>query len=446
VTPRIFAMLVACAAGLSAGTGRAEAQTQAQCAAVLKQHAGAVSAGSDACLTLATMVATTSPAVTRASDLFLKGREVSVTDVFTPRDLQSRHPQQPATGGTPAQGEAVPDVRPAALASGTIAAVGTDAGTDAIAAISVNPSLLIIGDEVSRRLAQYSRFFDLTFFVPVSRTTAEAAPDVDGTPKYYGARLRLNINGVSSGGEVWDGAEELLKKWISQSADNTARVRDLLRGAPSLGECVAALMADPAPPAAAIESNCGAPFEIEVSLEDARQLREQFDRVRRAADSQYFGADIRFDKGDPTLGAVENASGTYLFAGVAYGRRLDAAADGASRYGFRARLGARHAKLDHIDEADYAMDGAIGFERARQIDTYEINASAAIEFRYGNGPSALRDQFQTDFAAFRASVLIPITALNSFSINVGVPFAGDVSPALGVNFNWGLLMSNTPNR
>ena len=58
-------------------------------------------------------------------------------------------------------------------------------------------------------------------------------------------------------------------------------------------------------------------FTFQPDLEVAAQLRQELARIRRAADANYFGADIRMDFGDPTLGAVENARGRSFFAGLA---------------------------------------------------------------------------------------------------------------------------------
>lgn len=41
------------------------------------------------------------------------------------------------------------------------------------------------------------------------------------------------------------------------------------------------------------------------------------------ADSKYFGLDLRFDSGDPTLGSKPGAAGTRLFGGLARGRTLE---------------------------------------------------------------------------------------------------------------------------
>lgn len=434
-------IVVGLAALVGVTSERAIAQDPKACETILRKQPGLVSETFDnPCVSLATFIITANSQIRAAASVILQDDAVPVGTVFNQRDLQARNPQQASLAGTPAQGQAIPSVQPAGVAAGTIAAVGTDGGNDAIAALGLNPAILFIGDEVSRRLAQYSRFADLTVFVPVSRLTNDADTSEDHKPRYFGARLRLNIVGISSGNDVWNGARALITNWISRAGRNQEHVISALATAPSLEGCADALIANNP---VATQTNCGKAITLEVNPEEAEQLRTQLARVRHAADARYFGADVRFDTGDPTMGAVENASGTFLFAGLSYGRRL--AGDAAASYGARLRLGARHAKLDKVAESEFAVEGGVGFDLARRLDNQEINASAALEFRYGNADSDLTDRFQSNFVMARGSFLLPITSGNSLSINIGSPIAGDVSPILSVNFNWGLLMPATSN-
>jgi hypothetical protein len=70
-------------------------------------------------------------------------------EVLSPRDMQSRSTGHADLGGTAGQGQAVPGVQPAGVAAGTIAMVGTDAGRDAIAALSVNPGVLFLAERAT---------------------------------------------------------------------------------------------------------------------------------------------------------------------------------------------------------------------------------------------------------------------------------------------------------
>lgn len=349
-----------------------------------------------------------------------------------------RHTQAPSLAGTPAQGHAVPSVQPAGVASGSIAAVGTNAGTDAIAAISVNPAVLALGEDASRRLAAWARISDLTVFIPISQIGEGGAASDSKTPKYFGVRARWNWTGARAGDEVWTGARTLFEQWLARASRNDVRVKDLLSRAPDLEACAKALV--DGLPEAAVVAGCGSAFTFDIDLAEAARLRDELAKVRRAADARYFGVDLRFDQGDPTLGEQPGARGTYLFGGFAFGRKFGAASE-AARTGFRARLGLRHAKLDAVAETEFAAEGAAGFEFSRDQGEQEINGSIALEFRHGNAEESLLTTLQTNAGVVRGSFVLPVAAGNSMSLNAGIPIWGGVSPTLSVNFNWGLLLS-----
>lgn len=438
---RLRSVLAACALAVATP---AAAQTAAQCRAVLVAHGVAEPRISrDPCQDVAVMIQALAPSVVRAANSILQPDAVPVGSVFSQRDLQARHPQQGSLAGSAGQGQALPSVQPAGVAAGTIASLGTDAGNDALASLSLNPAILFLGNEVNKLLAQYSRFADVSILVPVSRLE-NADPASADEPDYFGARVRLNFTGLSSGAEVWEGARTLVRNWIARGGRNVERLRSALAAAPSLSDCVDALL-DQAENAAAISAGCGGAVTLEVDLKEAAQLRGELTRVRRAADARYLGADLRFDGGDPTLGAVPDASGQFTYAGVALGKRFGTGADGAAR-GIRTRLGVRHANLDAVATSEFAAEGGIGFDIARVIDEQELNLSGAVEFRAGNAPANLTDQFQTNFVVLRGSFLIPVFAENSLSINLAVPVSGEVSRTLSVNFNWGLLLPSVLGR
>jgi hypothetical protein len=445
VRPRLLTG-AALAALVAAAPSSAYGQTQAQCHAVLLARDIPPGSASDHCNTLAGLVASTARRVLEAAEVILRDDDAAVGAIFSQRDLQPRYPQLPSLAGTPAQGHAIPGVQPAAMAAGAIAVVGTDAGDDAIAALGLNPLVVLIADEVSRQLARYSRTADLTVFVPVSDLSTEDADAVDrAKPRYFGARLRLNVTGVAAGDRVWDGARRLIRNWIVRGGKNLVVVRQAFARATDLTACVRALL-DTTATAASAAAGCGGPVELEVDLREAEELRARLAEVRSAADARYFGADIRLDVGDPTLGAVPNSEGRSLFAGLAYGRRLQGAGNVPGSTGIRARLGARHATLDFPEATELALEGGLGFEFARRFELQEINAASAVEFRYGDSPANLTDQFQTNFVMLRGSFVLPVAAGYNVSINVGVPLAGDVSRILSVNFNWGLLLPDSRPR
>lgn len=420
----------------------AQAQTPAACGAVLSEQGVSEDRhGLDPCRTLAALVATMAPSARAAIDEILRDDEAAISRALGPRDLQARHPQQTALGGTGAQGQAVPSVQPAGVAAGSIGVVGSDAGDNAIAAFTLNPAILFLDDTVTRALAQYSRFADITVFVPVTNVSLRDDPEGDASDRsirYFGLRVRINAVGPGAGDGLWEDARTLVRNWVTQRAADADHVRSVLADAPDLAGCVQVLLEGA--PSATVRARCGREVDLDVDTQEAELLRAEFARIRRAADARYFGADIRLDVGDPTMGAVAGAAGSFLFAGLAYGRQLTSNGNGAD-YGFRARLGARHAKLDDVGPSELAVEGGLGFHLEREIaGGQQINASAGIEFRYGNAESALAERFQSNHLMARGSFVLPVTTGNSLSINVGIPLGGEVSPVLSVNFDWGLLL------
>lgn len=429
---------------MPAGAG---AQTRASCEAALSEVFPGVTPGNSPCVVLAAGVATQSEVVRRAADVFLRDSDAAVASVFSPRDLQPRHPQQPSLAGTAAQGQAVPSVQPAGVAAGTIAAFGTHAGNDALAALGINPAVLFLSETAQRDLARYSRFADLTVFVPVSDIDEEQEADPDGEERdlgYFGARLRLNLHGLAAGDQVWETARSLTNTWMAQAGRNQAQVLEVFRDAPDLTECAKALMGrGDAPPTAVA---CGEEFTMEVSIEQAEQLRAVLAEIRRRVDANYFGVDLRLDHGDPTLGEVEDASGTAIFAGLSHGRSLGISSDGTPAFSIRSHLGVRHATLDSTEEDEFAAEGGIGLHMARALGNQEINGSAGLEVRYGTADGDAVERLQSDFLMARGSLLIPVSSAHSLSINFGTPLHGDVSPRLSVNFNWGVLLADERGR
>jgi hypothetical protein len=265
--------------------------------------------------------------------------------------------------------------------------------------------------------------------------------------RYFGARVRFNWMGVSSGSAVWVKAEELLKDRISRMAVASTRIAKLLADTSNVEACSTTLLDNPLDDAA-ITAACGGPVGFMPDMAQARRINDELVRIRRVADAKYFGADFRFDSGDPTLGSVENASGQFMFVGLAFGRRFDAG-DPASTAtsGIRARLGVRHAKLDSQPKAEFAVEASVGYELSRRMaDDNTLELSFGVEFRQTQGTSTAPEEFQADYTMFRASLTMPLLQGAGVSLNVASPITGDVSPTISVNFNWGLLLSNRTGR
>ena len=356
-----------------------------------------------------------------------------------PRELQSRAAGDAGTAGSPSQGEAVPSVQPLALAGGSLAAVGSGGGTDAIAAFAINPAMLF-GVQDKLRAAALSRLLDLSILVPIN----DLDRDEDGAVDYYGIRARLNITGPRI-------ATKLAKvaRTFALEAQKTAEVSDalsgILAGAPDFEGCLAALRAEPMDPSRVSET-CGKPVDFGLDSKVIENFRQALSEARDSADAQYLGLDLRLDQGDPTLGATPDAAGTALFAGVAFGRKVVATDQTRPSFGLKARLGVQHVSLDQVsggesDRTNTSIDGALAFDLTYPHEFLPLVLAAGLEFRAGDPPaSGTAEQFRTNFLQARLSLDVPITAANTISIAFAGPLTGDERPTLSVNANWQLLL------
>ncbi|MFQ5569253.1 MAG: hypothetical protein ACE5G0_06235 [Rhodothermales bacterium] len=361
-----------------------------------------------------------------------------------PRDLQSSAPQGAATGGSPAQDEAIPSVQPLALAGGSIAAVGTDAGAHAITALTLNPSLFFFNSDAKEAVAKFSRFTDVTFFFPVD----ELDQNDDGKVDYFGVRARVNINSFSQGSEIMQKARSLFASLVQQETELADKISNVLETAPDVEKCANAYIAGQN-----TEQACKGTVSISLDETQYEALREQLQAAREEADAFYYGIDLRFDFGDPTLGEVPGADGTALFGGIAIGKRF--VNTSLSSGGIRGRLGIRYVDQDdfidstNVDkvnpvkgETNFALEGGFGFELMKAFQQQPIRLSGGFEFRLGDPPNDMDEEFQTNYLLFRASLNIPVTSSNSLSLSVGAPLIGEVTPTLSVNVNWALLLPN----
>lgn len=344
--------------------------------------------------------------------------------------------------GTVAQSSAVPAVMPAGVAAGTIAAVGTNGGQDALAAISINPAVWFIADTATRALAKASRVADVTLLIPVSgitMTPSDEAPEAKSL-RYFGARVRLNFHGLSAGDAVWTTVRNELRRDIERQGQSVEAIERVLTTTSDVTACATALHDGPS---AEVEEACGASVDLRVDELGRQRLRNALAQARRLADAKYFGLDLRFDSGDPTLGAVADSRGTYLFAGLAMGRRFGGATDAApspNSTGVQLRLGVRHAKLDGVAAADFAVDAGAGLEFVRSVGDDEVTVTAGVEGRWSRDAEALAERLQTNMAVARLSLSLPLTAGHAVSVSTSLPLSGDVSPTMSVSFNWALLL------
>jgi hypothetical protein len=356
------------------------------------------------------------------------------------RDFQSRASGNAGTAGAPSQGEAVPSVQPLALAGGSLAAVGSDGGTDAIAAFTINPAILF-GAQDPARAAALSRLLDLTVLAPVN----ELDRDQDGKIDYYGIRARVNVTGPGAGKQLQKAVKAFADN-VQKSAILSARLDTVLRETPNFATCVDAFRAKSVK-AEEVTSSCGRELDIAPDPKTLESFREALALARDSADARYLGLDVRLDQGDPTLGATPAAAGTALFAGLAFGRNIVALKSNQPSFGLKARLGVHHVSLDDTalgegDRNNTAVDGALAFDFTYPYEFQPLKFAAGLEFRAGDPPvSGAEKEFQTNFLQARLSLDVPITAANSISIAFAGPLTGKERPTLSINGNWQLLLS-----
>ena len=361
-------------------------------------------------------------------------------DRTPPRDFQSRATGNAGTAGAPSQGEAVPSVQPLALAGGSLAAVGSEGGTDAIAAFTINPAILF-GPQDETRAAALSRLLDLTVLAPVN----DLDRDQDGKIDYWGIRARVNMTGPGAGKHLREAVTAFAAR-VQQSAIVAASLDTVLRETPDFERCVAAFRTDSVE-VEQVTGSCGRRLQIAPDAQTLERFREALAHARDSADARYLGLDLRLDQGDPTLGATPGAAGTALFAGLAYGRKILSTRPSQPSFGLRARLGVQHVSLDDIalaesDRNNTAIDGALAFDFTYPYEFQPLKLAAGLEFRAGDPPvDDMEKEFRTNFLQARLSLDIPITAANSISIAFAGPLTGKEKATLSINGNWQLLLS-----
>lgn len=360
--------------------------------------------------------------------------DLSTKAWLEPRDVQSTASGSAAPAGTPAQASAVPTIQPVSLAAATLAAVAQDSGSGTIAAISLNPAMLVSGTSDPDVIARLSRLLDLTVFVPVAGLDA----DGDGRIDYGGARVRVNFTTSSQAGRLQQRVRELFGAIVQEELAMVNAIASLLRAAPDAAACAARLTTAEAT-AAEIDAACGARASLDVDEALYERLREAARLAREEADARYLGLDLRVDVGDAGLGTASRAYGTALLAGVAFGRRFDPTARRATT-GVRGRLGVRHVALRDTALVDWQLDGGAALELARLIDDQRLEISAGIEFRY-SGEEAAAEVLRTRYAELRAGVTVPLGGGLSIGMALGAPIAGTAGRTLSVSGNWQQLLA-----
>jgi len=420
------------AAALSLLSTSAAAQnTGAQCAGVLR-----IAVVTD-CQDLALFIvdALNSPGLLR------------LADVASPRDMQSRAGEAPAMGGTVADGEAVSSVKPVALAGGSLAAVGSDGGASTMVAMAINP-LNLLGDASDPSSADgRSRGFDATAFFPV----AGLDQNDDGEIDYFGLRFRINLFGAGLMGIGPDLAGEAATALAAVVADETAEmdaIETILLSAPNLPECVE-LLRGASTDVAATAAACGSPAPARVSAARVAAFHERLDRLRADIDAEYWGLDVRFDFGDPTMGEVPGARGRRIFVGGAYGKRSVPSDPSDRSFGVRLSGGVRTVNLEDPSIAEdlddlWEFEGGAAVEMVYPSAFQPVRIMAGVEARGGGDDpdDALTEQFASGVVTFKGSVSVPISATNAITLSFGRPLKGQGQSSLSVSANWSLLMSD----
>ncbi len=415
----------------------AQRDAQADCQGVLRSLTKVAVAATAGCKQLATFL---EDAVSTPTFMSLFKSRVSSDTALqpTPRKLQSMRSNEADVSGVPGQSQAAPTAQPTGLAAANVSAAGTDQGTSAIAAISINP-LTLLGGTDTAAAAKWSRLTDLTVLIPVS--SANGSP---GRLGYFGLRGRLNLTGVSAGERLLSNVDSAFAKIITASTRLTERLKTALESLPdsaTVARCAEAVMKaslGDTPDA------CLGKVTIGLNQADYEEAHRAVALAREKADARYFGLDLRFDHGDPTLARDPTKEVTALQAGLAFGRRILKPDPNAVTLGLQGRIGVRYSdpKIS-TDSVVWSLDGAVGLETSRLLSNDQpVRFTTGLEFRYGNKPDDVAERAQTDYLIVRGGLAVPLIGGTSVSLGFTGPLTGDVSPDLSVNFNWGLLMSS----
>lgn len=376
-----------------------------------------------------------------AGALFLRAAKSRVRDtalLITPRKTQSTRGLEANAAGAPGQGEAIAATQPTAVASANLSATGTDRGTKTLAAISLNPITLFGGAGDSAAAARWSRFGDLSVLVPVSN-----ASTASGRLGYLGLRLRLNLTGLKAGDRLLRQVDTAFKATVAMRADLIEQLAAAFGQLEDSSAIVACAEAVARAKSGDTPDQCGGRVTLGFSEATYRTFRNALALAREQADSRYFGLDLRFDTGDPTLAGDSTREVTALQAGLAFGRRSVGDDPRAASFGLQGRVGARYSQLkSHSDSVTWSLDVALGFEASRLVsETQAVRFTAALEGRYANESKRVAESHQTDNLVLRGGLQIPVMGGTSLTVAGTAPLTGDISPTLSVNFNWALLMS-----
>jgi hypothetical protein len=373
---------------------------------------------------------------------------IFVSPDVDPRDLSATRDQT-----TAAPGDVTSPVEPVEAAGGSLAAVGTDKGAGALAAIAINPSIFFVDPSNTQAVARWSRFTDVTLLVPANDVDdgeeKDAEEDGDEGTDYVGIRWGLNITGLRRGSALHEAVKNAYDQFLAGGTTQIQQVTSLLTAAESdddLKNCMTALLAaeslDADAKARIAESCDGVPDPADPNV--IRALQDAIQAARIQADSRYFGLDLRADFGDLSLAGIDTVSGTSIFGGVGWGRRSVRSTDAAM--GLRIHAGGRYwdtedeEDTEDEDDANFAVEGGAAFEAIRFYDYQRLTLVAGLDGRYQSmGVADGEDEASINL---RGSLNVPITPTASVSVNLVAPVVGERrGPVLSIKANWRLLRS-----
>lgn len=370
---------------------------------------------------------------------------------LTPRSFQVPQGEVGNSSGTPVQAGAAPSIEAVGLAGGNLAVSGTEAGTRTLATAALNPASLFGGPdggggaEGSNRAdslsVALSNLGDVTFIVPVEDIDEAEALD------YLGVRARVNVTALTQGVEAFQTVEDewrkkVERKWVSvlqETGRLTGQITEALEGTDDVAACADALLRVPETGIEGANSACNTNFEpIALTQEDFAELRTLTEAALAEADDAYFGLNLRFDEGDPTLGVTDSARGTRLYAGVGWGRRYGEAT--STRTTIRVNGGVKFVDLDATEDAVFAVEGGLDLAFSRTIDKQRLEGSAGLSFSVGDVREAFEAAAETNYLRGRLSVNVPLATNYGLSINLATPIIGEVGTTLSVKTSTHLLL------
>jgi len=369
------------------------------------------------------------------------------------RDEQARREReavQTTRGETSsAPGEATATIEPVESAGGSFGAFASEGGSGSVTTLAINPAFFVVSPKDARALARWGRFSDFSLIVP----TSDADRDNDGDVDYIGFRWRVNINGLAAGEELLSAVSAAFTKVLEQGTEEQAAIKALLDNVDDdeYRACVEAVLragrAGLTPEelerglSAAGTACGGTPIDIAASKEPYVALDEAIQAARIAADSRYFGLDLRADFGDLERFAIDTIAGRTLTVGIGLGRRFTAL-DNETSTGFRFNLGVRFVDPKGTTRAGFSATGGASFEMTRYYDNQRLSLNGGLEFQadvQGDSDGATTN----DYLAFRGSLNIPLAGTTSATVTFGTPIAGGtgMGPTLSVKANWRLLFA-----